>query len=122
MILNTKMISITVTIVSSLSLLSLAQSHQQLVAAQSVQTGSDWTLQVNVHGLNSQNSPVVVSVSSPGFSSSSTISAQDQNHFAIFAINGNYIQIGDEYKVCVNQQCETHTHNAGDESLDISVE
>lgn len=48
------------------------------------------------------------------------------NHFALFAVNGNVIYIGDQYQVCVdqngsNQRCQTLVHNAGDESLDVSV-
>ena len=110
------------TLLSNESNVVYAQEQQQL------QTGADWTLKVNVQGLSPQTAAVTIHLYGPagsGFSDTSTLSYTG-NHFAIFAVNGNYIRIGDQYQVCVdqngsNQQCQTLVHNAGDESLDVSV-
>ena len=91
-------------------------------------SGTDWSLKVNVQGLSPQSAPVTIHLYGPagsGFSDTSTLSYTG-NHFALFAVNGNSIRIGDQYQVCVdqngsNQRCQTLVHNAGDESLDISV-
>lgn len=91
-------------------------------------SGTDWSLKVNVQGFSPQSSPVTIHLYGPagsGFSDTSTLSYAG-NHFALFAVNGNSIHIGDQYQVCVdqnvsNQRCQTLVHNAGDESLDVSV-
>jgi hypothetical protein len=91
-------------------------------------SGADWWLKVNVQGLSPQSAPVTNHVYGPagsGFSDTSTLSYTG-NQFALFAVNGNAIPIGDQYQVCVdqngsNQRCQTLVHNAGDESLDVSV-
>ena len=91
-------------------------------------SGADWSLKVNIKGLSPQSAPVTIHLYGPagsGFSDTSTLSYTG-NQFAIFAVNGNAIRIGDQYQVCVdqngssNQQCQTLVHNAGDESLDVS--
>jgi hypothetical protein len=90
-------------------------------------SGADWSLKVNVQGLSPQSAPVIIHLYGPagsGFSDTSALSYAG-NHFALFAVNGNAIRIGDQYQVCVdqngsNQQCQTSVHNAGDESLDVS--
>jgi hypothetical protein len=90
-------------------------------------SGADWSLKVNVKGLSPQSASVTIHLYGPansGFSDTLTLSYTG-NHFALFAVNGNAIQIGDQYQVCVdqngsNQQCQTSVHNAGDESLDVS--
>jgi hypothetical protein len=92
-------------------------------------SGADWWLKVNIKGLSPQSIPVTIHLYGPagsGFSDTSTLSYIG-NQFALFAVNGNSIRIGDQYQVCVdqngssNQRCQTLVHNAGDESLDISV-
>jgi hypothetical protein len=91
-------------------------------------SGADWSLKVNVQGFSPQSAPVTIHIYGPagsGFSDTSTLSYTG-NQFALFAVNGNAIPIGDQYQVCVdqngsNQRCQTLVHNAGDESLDISV-
>jgi hypothetical protein len=90
-------------------------------------SGAYWSLKVNVKGLSPQSSSVTIHLYGPansGFSDTSTLSYTG-NHFALFAVNGNAIRIGDQYQVCVdqngsNQRCQTLIHNAGDESLDVS--
>jgi hypothetical protein len=91
-------------------------------------SGADWWLKVNINGLNAQSGPVTIHLYGPagsGFSDTSTLSYAG-NHFALFAVNGNLIHIGDQYQVCVdrngsNQRCQTLVHSAGDESLDVLV-
>ena len=92
-------------------------------------SGADWSLKVNVQGLSPQSAPVTIHLYGPagsGFSDTSTLSYTG-NHFALFAVNGNSIRIGDQYQVCVdqdgssNQRCQILVHNAGDESLDVSI-
>jgi hypothetical protein len=92
-------------------------------------SGADWWLKVNVQGLSPQSAPVTIHLYGPsgsGFSDTSTLSYTG-NHFSLFAVNGNSIRIGDQYQVCVdqdgssNQRCQTLVHNAGDESMNISV-
>ena len=90
-------------------------------------SGADWSLKVNVQGLSPQSAPVTIHLYGPAgsdFSDTSTLSYTG-NHFALFAVNGNAIHIGDQYQVCVdqsgsNQRCQTLVHNAGDQSLDVS--
>src|ERR1051326_2519855 len=92
-------------------------------------SGADWSLKVNIKGLSPQSAPVTTvhlyGSAGSGFSDTSTLSYTG-NHFALFAVNGNVIQIGDQYQVCVDQndnsdqRCQTLVHNAGDESLDVS--
>ena len=90
-------------------------------------SGADWSLKVNVQGLSPQSAPVTIHLYGPsgsGFSDTSSLSYTG-NHFALFAVNGNLIRIGDQYQVCVdqngsNQRCQILVHNAGDESLDVS--
>ena len=91
-------------------------------------SGADWWLKVNIQGLNPQSAPATIHLYGPagsGFSDTSTL-YYTGNHFALFAVNGNVIQIGDQYQVCVDQndnsdqRCQTLVHNAGDESLDVS--
>src|ERR1044071_9438426 len=108
-----------------------AQKHQlQTGAADDPMkhfSGADWWLKVNINGLSPQSAPVTIHVYGPagsGFSDTSTLSYTG-NQFALFAVNGNSIHIGDQYQVCVdqngsNQRCQTSVHNAGDESLDVS--
>jgi hypothetical protein len=118
----------------------LLSNENNIVYAQGQQTGAaedpmkhfsgaDWSLKVNVQGFSPQSTPVTIHLYGPagsGFSDTSTLSYTG-NHFALFAVNGNSIRIGDQYQVCVdqngssNQRCQTLVHNAGDESLDISV-
>ena len=91
-------------------------------------SGADWSLKVNIKGLSPQSAPVTIHLYGPagsGFSDTSTLSYTG-NHFALFAVNGNVIRIGDQYQVCVdqngsNQRCQILVHNAGDESLDMSI-
>jgi hypothetical protein len=91
-------------------------------------SGTDWWLKVNIKGLSPQSAPVIIHLYGPsgsGFSDTSTLSYTG-NQFALFAVNGNSIRIGDQYQVCVdqngnNQRCQTLVHDAGDESLDVSV-
>jgi hypothetical protein len=92
-------------------------------------SGTDWWLKVNIKGLSPQSAPVTIHLYGPagsGFSDTSTLSYTG-NQFALFAVNGNSIRIGDQYQVCVdqngssNQRCQTLVHNAGDESLDVSI-
>jgi hypothetical protein len=111
-----------------------AQEQQQLQtrAADDLMkhlSGTDWSLKVNINGLSPQSAPVTIHLYGPagsGFSDTSTLSYSG-NHFALFAVNGNVIHIGDQYQVCVdqngssNQRCQTLVHNAGDESLDVSI-
>src|SRR5689334_17568600 len=76
-----------------------AQEQQQL------QTGADWWLKVNINGLSPQTAPVTIHLYGPsgsGLSDTSTLSYTG-NHFALFAVNGNSIRIGDQYQVCVDQ-------------------
>jgi len=82
---------------------------------------------VNVQGLSPQSAPVTIHIYGPvgsGFSDTSTLSYTG-NHFDLFAVNGNSVRI-DQYQVCIdqngsNQRCQILVHNAGDESLDVSV-
>ena len=111
-----------------------AQEQQQLQTRQADDpmkhfSGADWWLKVNINGLSPQTAPVTIHLYGPsgsGLSDTSTLSYTG-NHFALFAVNGNFIRIGDQYQVCVdqngssNQRCQTLVHNAGDESLDVSV-
>jgi hypothetical protein len=91
-------------------------------------SGADWSLKVNINGLSPQSAPVTIHLYGPsgsGLSDTLTLSYTG-NHFALFAVNGNSIQIGDQYQICVdqngsNQRCQTLIHKAGDESLDLSV-
>jgi hypothetical protein len=91
-------------------------------------SGADWSLKVNIKGLSPQSAPITIHLYGPtgsGFSDTSTLSYAG-NHFALFAVNGNSIRIGDQHQVCVdqngsNQRCQTLVHNAGDESLDVSI-
>ena len=83
---------------------------------------------MNVQGFSPQSAPVTIYLYGPadsGFSDTLTLSYAG-NHFALFAVNGNAIHIGDQYQVCVdqngsNQRCQILVHNAGDESLDMSI-
>jgi hypothetical protein len=121
------------TLLSNESSIVYAQEQQQLQTGAADDpmkhfSGADWSLKVNVQGLSPQSTPVTIHLYGPtgsGFSDTSTLSYTG-NHFALFAVNGNVIQIGDQYQVCVdqngsNQRCQTLVHNAGDESLDVSV-
>ena len=92
-------------------------------------SGADWWLKVNINGLSPQTAPVTIHLDGPagsGFFDTSTLSYTG-NQFALFAVNGNSIRIGDQYQVCVdqdgssNQRCQILVHNAGDESLDVSI-
>ena len=92
-------------------------------------SGADWWLKVNVQGLSPQSASVTIHLYGPagsGFSDTSTLSYAG-NHFDLFAVNGNSIRIRDQYQVCVdqdgssNQRCQILVHNAGDESLDVSI-
>jgi hypothetical protein len=92
-------------------------------------SGADWSLKVNIKGLSPQSAPVTIHLYGPtgsGFSDTSSLSYTG-NHFALFAVNGNSIRIGDQYQVCIdqngssNQRCQILVHNAGGESLDVSV-
>jgi hypothetical protein len=117
----------------------LLSNENNIVYAQGQQTGAaedpmkhfsgaDWSLKVNVQGFSPQSTPVTIHLYGPagsGFSDTSTLSYTG-NHFALFAVNGNSIRIGDQYQVCVdqngsNQRCQILVHNAGDESLVVSV-
>ena len=111
-----------------------AQEQQQLQTGAAADdsmklfSGADWWLKVNINGLNPQSAPVTIHLYGPagsGFSDTSTLSYTG-NQFTLFAVNGNVIRIGDQYQVCVdqngsNQRCQTLVHNAGDESLDVSI-
>src|SRR5689334_3619889 len=121
------------TLLSNESNIVYAQERQQLQTGAADDpmkhfSGADWWLKVNINGLSPQTAPVTIHLYGPagsGFSDTSTLSYTG-NHFALFAVNGNAIQIGDQYQVCVdqngsNQQCQTSVHNAGDESLDVSI-
>jgi hypothetical protein len=121
------------TLLSNESSIVYAQEQQQLQTGAADDpmkhfSGADWSLKVNVQGLSPQSTPVTIHLYGPtgsGFSDTSTLSYTG-NHFALFAVNGNAIRIGDQYQVCVdqngsNQRCQTLVHNAGDESLDVSV-
>lgn len=120
------------TLLSNESNVVYAQEQQQLQTGAADDpmkhfSGADWWLKVNIKGLSPQSAPVTIHLYGPagsGFSDTSTLSYAG-NHFALFAVNGNSIRIGDQYQVCVdqngsNQQCQTSVHNAGDESLDVS--
>ena len=121
------------TLLSNESNVVYAQERQQLQTGAADDpmkhfSGADWSLKVNIKGLSPQSAPVTIHLYGPagsGFSDTSTLSYTG-NQFAIFAVNGNAIRIGDQYQVCVdqngssNQQCQTLVHNAGDESLDVS--
>ena len=104
------------------------ESNVVYAQEQQLQTGTDWSLKVTIQGFSPQTAPVTIHLYGPagsGFSDTSTLSYTG-NHFALFAVNGNLIHIGDQYQVCVdqngsNQRCQTLVHNAGDESLDVSV-
>jgi hypothetical protein len=138
-------LSILVALVGALTVLTpplyrpLLSNESNIVYAQEQQTGAaddpmkhfsgaDWSLKVNINGLSPQSAPVTIHLYGPagsGFSDTSTLSYAG-NHFALFAVNGNLIRIGDQYQVCVdqngsNQRCQTLVHNAGDQSLDVSV-
>ena len=121
------------TLLSNESNILYAQERQQLQTGAADDpmkhfSGADWWLKVNINGLSPQSAPVTIHVYGPagsGFSDTSTLSYTG-NHFALFAVNGNVIHIGDQYQVCVdqngsNQRCQTLVHNAGDESMNISV-
>jgi hypothetical protein len=111
-----------------------AQEQQQLQTGAAADdpmkhfSGTDWWLKVNINGLSPQSAPVTIHLygaAGSGFSDTSTLSYAG-NQFTLFAVNGNLIHIGDQYQVCVdqngsNQRCQTLVHNAGDESLDVSV-
>ena len=104
------------------------ESNVVYAQEQQLQTGTDWSLKVNIQGFSPQTAPVTIHLYGPagsGFSDTSILSYTG-NHFALFAVNGNSIRIGDQYQVCVdqngsNQRCQILVHNAGDESLDVSV-
>ena len=104
------------------------ESNVVYAQEQQLQTGTDWSLKVNIQGFSPQTAPVTIHLYGPagsGFSDTSILSYTG-NHFALFAVNGNLIHIGDQYQVCVdqngsNQRCQTLVHNASDESLDVSV-
>jgi hypothetical protein len=91
-------------------------------------SGADWSLKVNINGFSPQSTSVTIYLyghAGSGFSDTSTLSYTG-NQFALFAVNGNAIHIGDQYQVCIaqngsNQRCQILVHNAGDESLDVSV-
>ena len=122
------------TLLSNESDIVYAQEQQQLQTGAAADdpmkhfSGADWWLKVNINGLSPQSAPVTIHLygsAGSGFSDTSTLSYTG-NHFALFAVNGNLIRIGDQYQVCVdqngsNQRCQTLVHNAGDESLDVSV-
>jgi hypothetical protein len=122
------------TLLSNESDIVYAQEQQQLQTRAADDpmrnfSGTDWSLKVNIKGLSPRSAPVTIHLYGPagsGFSDTSTLSYTG-NQFALFAVNGNSIRIGDQYQVCVdqngssNQRCQTLVHNAGDESLDISV-
>src|SRR5690349_660343 len=81
------------------------ESNVVYAQEQQLQTGTDWSLKVNVQGLSPQSAPVTIHLYGPagsGFSDTSTLSYTG-NHFALFAVNGNLIRIGDQYQVCVDQ-------------------
>ena len=112
------------TLMSNESNVVYAQEQQQLQTRQADDpmkhfSGADWSLKVNINGLSPQSAPVTIHLYGPagsGFSDTSTLSYTG-NHFALFAVNGNLIQIGDQYQVCVdqngsNQGCQTLVHNA----------
>jgi len=121
------------TLLSNESDIVYAQERQQLQTGAADDpmkhlSGSEWWLKVNIKDLSPQSAPVTIHIYGPagsGFSDTSTLSYTG-NHFALFAVNGNVIQIGDQYQVCVDQndnsdqRCQTLVHNAGDESLDVS--
>src|SRR5690242_2375962 len=68
-------------------------------------SGADWSLKVNIQGLSPQSIPVTIHLYGPagsGFSDTSTLSYTG-NQFALFAVNGNFIRIGDQYQLCVDQ-------------------
>lgn len=129
-------LSVLVAIVGALAVLALPlyrtllSNESDIVYAQEqqLQTGADWSLKVNINGLSPQSAPVTIHLYGPvgsGFSDTLTLSYTG-NHFALFAVNGNVIHIGDQYQVCVdqngsNQRCQTLVHSAGDESLDVSI-
>jgi uncharacterized protein YigE (DUF2233 family) len=141
-------LSVLVTLVGALTVLTLplygtllsnehnivyAQERQQLQTGAADDpmkhfSGADWSVKVSVQGFSPQSSQVTIHLYGPagsGFSDTSTLSYAE-NHFALFAVNGNVIHIGDQYQVCFdqngsNQRCQTLVHNAGDESLDVSV-
>jgi len=121
------------TLLSNESDIVYAQERQQLQTGAADDpmkhlSGSEWWLKVNIKDLSPQSAPVTIHIYGPagsGFSDTSTLSYTG-NHFALFAVNGNVIHIGDQYQVCVdqngsNQRCQTLVHNAGDESMNISV-
>jgi hypothetical protein len=122
------------TLLSNESNIVYAQERQQLQTGAADDpmkhfSGADWWLKVNINGLSPQSASVTIHLYGPagsGFSDTSTLSYTG-NHFALFAVNGNSIRIGDQYQVCVdqdgssNQRCQILVHNAGDESLDVSI-
>ena len=68
-------------------------------------SGADWWLKVNIKGLSPQSAPVTICLYGPagsGFSYASALSYTG-NHFALFAVNGNLIHMGDQYQVCVDR-------------------
>jgi hypothetical protein len=120
------------TLMSNESNIVYAQEQQQLQTRAADDpmkhfSGADWSLKVNVQGLSPQSTPVTIHLYGPtgsGFSDTSTL-LYTGNHFALFAVNGNSIRVGDQYQVCVdrngsNQRCQILVHNAGYESLDVS--
>ncbi|MGB8035546.1 MAG: hypothetical protein WCF03_17165, partial [Nitrososphaeraceae archaeon] len=96
------------TLLSNESDIVYAQEQQQTPAADDPMkhfSGADWSLKVNVQGLSPQSASVTIHLYGPagsGFSDTSTLSYTG-NHFALFAVNGNVIHIGDQYQVCVDQ-------------------
>ena len=112
------------TLMSNESNVVYAQEQQQLQTRQADDpmkhfSGADWWLKVNINGLSPQTAPVTIHLYGPsgsGLSDTSTLSYTG-NHFALFAVNGNFIRIGNQYQVCVdqngssNQRCQTLVHN-----------
>jgi hypothetical protein len=125
-------LSVLVALIGALTFLTplyraLMSNESNVVYAQEQFSGADWSLKVNVQGLSPQSTPVTIHLYGPaGSGFSDTSLSYPGNHFVLFAVNGNSIRIGDQYQVCIdqngsNQRCQTFVHNAGDESLDISI-